>query len=63
MCTSRTFTPQETGGMMTDLTENYQRQMQEQYEATAKYHSDKSEAKMRRESYPADAAAEFKSEN
>lgn len=31
---------------------NYQRQMQEQYEA-----------RMRRESYPADAVAEFKSEN
>lgn len=48
---------------MTDLTENYQRQMQEQYEAKAKYRPDKSEARMRRESYPVDAMAEFKVEN
>lgn len=48
---------------MTDPTENYQRQMQEQYEATAKYRPDESEVTMRRESYPADAAAEFKREH
>lgn len=48
---------------MTDLTENYQRKMQEQYETPAKHHPDKSEARMRRESYPAVAVAEFKREN
>lgn len=48
---------------MVDPTENYQRQMQKQYEATAKYCPDKSEARMRRESYSVDAAAEFKREN
>ncbi|MEG3875810.1 hypothetical protein QT972_00305 [Microcoleus sp. herbarium7] len=44
---------------MTDPTENYQRQMQKQY-ATAKYRTDESETRMRREFYSVDAAAEFK---
>lgn len=48
---------------MTDLTDNYQRQMQEQYEATTKYRPDKSEARMRRESCSVDAAVEFKRKN
>lgn len=48
---------------MVDPTKNYQRQMQEQYEAAAKYRPDKSEVRMRRESYPVDAVAKFKSEN
>lgn len=47
---------------MTDSTENYQRQMQEQYETTAKYRPDESEVRMRREFYPVDAVAEFKRE-
>lgn len=48
---------------MTDQTENYQRKMQEQYEAPAKYRLDKSEVRMRRESYSVDATVEFKREN
>lgn len=46
--------------MMTDPTENYQRQMQKQYEVTAKYRPDESEVRMRREFYSVDAATEFK---
>jgi len=45
---------------MTDQTDNYQRQMQAQYETTAKYRPDESEVRMRREFYPVDAAARFK---
>lgn len=42
--------------------EEYQRTMQEQYEATIKYRPDESEIRMRREFYSVDAAAKFKKE-